>query len=80
MPFHITIVENLRDRALLESQPRYDVCVNGVKVDQLYFNVRGYCGSLPLPDGTKLSMPEGGISRFRHEAAVINREARQVPA
>jgi hypothetical protein len=55
---------------------RYDVLLNGQKVGQLYFNMRGYRGDLPLPDGTKLDIGEKSISAFKREVALINRESR----
>ncbi len=61
---------------IMEKEPRYDVLLNGEKVDQLWFNMRGYVGTLPLPNGHKLGMPEGSISSFQREVARINREAK----
>lgn len=58
---------------LMEKEARYDVLLNGVKVGQLSFNMKGYCGTLPLPNGRKLVMPEAGIGTYRKMAARINR-------
>jgi hypothetical protein len=59
---------------MLESTPRYNVMLKGVKVDQLFYNMRGYVGNLPTPDGSSLYVPESGIARFRREVAKLNRE------
>jgi hypothetical protein len=48
--------------------------LHGQKVDQLYFNMKGYVGYLPTPDGAKLDIGEKSISVFRREVAALNRE------
>jgi hypothetical protein len=70
----IQLVENRRDRSICETKSRYDVLLHGVKFDQLYFNVTGYVGYLPTPDGAKLNIGEKGISVFRREISSLNRE------
>ena len=72
----VTIKEAPHRRAILEQEMRYEVFLNGILYDQIYFNMTGYQGELPLPDGTKLVLPECGISNYRKEAAWINREAK----
>lgn len=54
----------------------YDVLVNGERAGEIYYNMTGYCGTLPLPGGGQFDPGESGISAFRREAARINREAR----
>lgn len=76
----IQLVENFRAREMFEKQPRYDVLLHGKKVGQLYYNMTGFVGSLPTPDGGSLHVPEGGISRFRKEVAALNREFREKEA
>lgn len=49
---------------MMEIQPRFDVLLYGKNVGQLYFNLRGYVGSLPTPEGFSLQMPEGSIASF----------------
>lgn len=71
----ITLRESPR-RAICEITPRYDVLLNGARVSELSFNTRGYIGSLPLPGGRSLWLPESPISAIRREIATINREAR----
>jgi hypothetical protein len=70
----ITLVENRRAMAMLETTPRYDVMLNGVKFDQLYFNCRGYVGTLPYPGGGSLSVGECSITAIRSEVKRLNRE------
>ena len=80
MAVAIKLVENLRDRAMLEREPRYDVILYGKKFNQLYFNMRGYTGYLPCPPETPggkvlhLTLGEGGISRFKKEIPKLNKE------
>jgi hypothetical protein len=42
----------------------------------LWFNMRGYVGNLPLPGGHRLSIGERGISAYKSEIKQINREAK----
>jgi hypothetical protein len=70
----IELVENLSARAICESKPRYDVMLHGKKFDQLYYNMRGFVGYLPTPNGAKLDIGEKSIGAFRREVAVLNRE------
>ncbi|GMU20578.1 MAG: hypothetical protein AMXMBFR13_06750 [Phycisphaerae bacterium] len=70
----IQLVPTRNGCAIAESTPRYDVLLHGQKVGQLYFNMTGYVGTLPLPGGRKLHMPESGISVYRREVARLNRE------
>lgn len=65
----------------IEEAPRhhgdvYFVKLNGEKWGELYFNMTGYVGALPLPSGAKFSPGERGISTWKKEASRINREAR----
>ena len=70
----ITLIQTRQGCAILEKQPRYNVMLNGKFFDQLYFNMRGYVGYLPTPDGHKLNIGERGISAFRKEIAQLNKE------
>lgn len=60
---------------ILEETPRYDVLLNGAKVDQLYFNTKGYQGTIPMVDGSRLTIGERAISAYVREVAKVNREA-----
>jgi hypothetical protein len=73
MPAKIKLVETRRGCAVMERTPRYDVVKDGNTVGQLYYNMTGYVGTLPLPDGSNMSFPERGISQWRKWAAEINR-------
>ncbi|WP_137917061.1 hypothetical protein [Hydrogenophaga sp. 2FB] len=60
--------------SLAESNMRYEVLLNGKHFDELYFNIRGYVGALPTPEGKRLVLPESSITKFRGEIAKLNRE------
>jgi len=70
----IELVETRRGCAILESTPRYEIRLNGKRWGELHFNMRGYTGYLPLPNGHVLDIGERGISAFRKEVAKLNRE------
>lgn len=70
----ITIIPAPR-KHMLERQPRYDVLVNGEKRGELYFNMTGYVGGLPMVQGGVMNIGERAISAWRKEAALLNREA-----
>jgi hypothetical protein len=72
--FKISLVEK-KSPHILERLPRYDVCVNGIPKGELYFNMRGYVGYLPTVQGAMLDIGEKGISAFRREVSLLNREA-----
>lgn len=70
----IQLVKNMQDRAICETQPRYDVILYGARVSQLYFNLRGYCGVLPLPSGDRLNIGERSISAYKREVSALNKQ------
>jgi len=70
----IKLVKTTRNCQMLERTPRYDVILNDKTVGQLYFNMRGYVGTLPLPDGSQLDIGECSITEYRKEVAKLNRE------
>ena len=74
MPKAIVLVETREGCAILETHPRYHVLLHGKRVGELYFNMRGYVGTLPTPTGTQLYIGERGISAFRKAVAQLNRE------
>lgn len=76
MPHVVTLREAPHKKAMLERHMRYDVLVNGAVKETLSYNMRGYIGYLPLPDGGKLDIGERPITAFRREIGIINREAR----
>lgn len=72
--FRISLEERKSPHAL-ERHPRYAVLVNGEQEGELYYNMRGYQGYLPTVQGSKMDIGERGISAFRKEVRVLNREA-----
>ena len=75
----IEILDNTK-RAIAERNPRYDVMFRGEFWCELYYNLRGWVGTLPAPyDGNEsgvisLTIGEKGIKAYRKEAARLNRE------
>lgn len=74
-PFKLALRE--RPRSPLQQHPDYDLTVNGDVVGEVYFNMTGYVGTLPEPDGTGFTLGERGISAYRSEIARINRDTRK---
>lgn len=72
--FRISLEER-KSPHVLERHPRYAVLVNGEQRGELYYNMRGYQGYLPTVHGSKMDIGERGISAFRKEVRVLNREA-----
>lgn len=70
----IELIETRQGCEIMETTPRYNVMLHGVKVEQLWWNLKGFVGNLPTPDGSSLYVPESGIARFRREVAKLNRE------
>lgn len=68
----VTLKESAR-RHMMERTPRYDVLLNGQRVGELYFNMRGYRGTLPLPGGRSFDIGERSLSEFKRTVAAINR-------
>ena len=74
MKHTIVLVETRENCSFCERTSRYNVLFNGKKVGQLYFNLRGYIGSLPTPNGHNLIIGEKPISAYRKEANKLNKE------
>jgi hypothetical protein len=74
MPKAITLVETWEGCAILESHSRYHVLLHDKRVGELYFNLRGYVGTLPTPTGTHLCIGERGIGAYRKAVAQLNKE------
>jgi hypothetical protein len=72
--FRISLEERKSPHSL-ERHPRYAVLVNGEQRGELYYNMRGYQGYLPTVQGSQMDIGERGISAFRKEVRVLNREA-----
>jgi hypothetical protein len=75
-PYVVTLQEAPQKRSMLETHMRYDVLVNGKLHHTLYFNMRGYRGCVPLPDGTELDIGEKPISAYKKEISRVNKDAR----
>ncbi len=73
----IRLIKTTRGRHMLERKPRYDVILDGTLFDQLWFNMHGYVGSLPLPDGSYLTIGERPIADYKKEVAILNRESKK---
>lgn len=73
----ITLKEAPHRQGRYESEMRYEVFLHGEFFDELYFNLRGYVGYLPTPDGRKLDIGEKSISAYRKEIATLNREFKE---
>ena len=73
-PFRLTL--RAKPSAPLQRHPDYTLLLNGTVVGEVYFNMTGYVGTLPQPDGTAFTPGEAGISAYRAEITRINREAR----
>jgi hypothetical protein len=73
----VRLVETSRGRHVLETTKRYRVTLYGEDRGELYFNIRGYVGTLPLPGGQSIDIGERPLSEFRREVARINREFRE---
>lgn len=65
---------------MMETTSRYKVMLRGEVFGELYYNMRGFVGCLPLPGGQKLDIGERPIAEFRREVARINREFREAEA
>ena len=80
----IELIETRVGCSICEKEPRIDVCLFGKKIGQLYFNMRGYIGFLPIPadfplEFKKLTIGEKPISVYKREVAVLNKEWARFP-
>jgi hypothetical protein len=57
---------------------RYIVMLDGKEFSDLYFNMRGYRGYLPVPEGGNLDLGEKSIGAYRAQVKRLNREFRTV--
>ncbi|MBL1435544.1 MAG: hypothetical protein COB08_005020 [Rhodobacteraceae bacterium] len=74
MAFKITLKE--RRKVILQTKHDFDIMLNGKVFGQLTYNMTGYIGYLPLPEGGKMDFGETGITAYRRTIASLNREAR----
>ena len=70
----VTLVEEPRRMAMCETTMRYGVYLDGKRLDELYWNMSGYRGGIPCPDGYMLDPGEVSLAKFEAEVKKINRE------
>lgn len=70
--FKITLQEK-GFRFLCQEKPDYHVMLNGERVSDLYFNMTGYCGSIPKPKGGSVSIGECSLSEWKKFIAKMNK-------
>ena len=73
----VSLREAPHKRAICETKMRYDILLNGEFFEDMYYNMRGYVGALPMPGGQKLIIGERGISVYRAEIRRINSDAKK---
>ncbi len=78
MAFRITLKE--RRKAILQTKPDFDILLNGEVFGALTYNMTGYIGYLPLPEGGKMDFGEISLTAYRREIAYLHREAKKVEA
>ena len=55
--------------------PDFNVLLDGQKVGECYFNMRGYtCFGLRIASGGELNLPEWPLGKVKREVAKLNRE------
>lgn len=74
-PFWLAL--RARPTTPFQRRPDLDLLLNSEVVGEVYYNMTGYVGTLPQPDGTTFTPGETGISTYRAEVARINRGARE---
>lgn len=72
---HRITLQESPGRHMMERHPRYAVLVNGEPRGELYFNMTGYVGTLPMVQGGVMNIGERPISAFRKEVSILNRES-----
>lgn len=77
MNFRITLEEN-PNRAICQTIPDYDIYLNGVKKGKLTYNMKGYIGYLPTPEGTMLDIGERSLSVYKKEISKLNKDAKLI--
>lgn len=70
----ITIKACPDKKSIHEQHERYAVMLDGQPFSELYFNLTGYVGTLPTPEGSKLTIGEKPLSTYRREIEQLNRE------
>jgi hypothetical protein len=70
----LTLVQTRADDG--GGKPMFNVCCDGVKVGDVYFNMTGFNGYFKLPHepNTGFNLGEGSISRVKRELAEFQRD------
>ena len=71
--FKITLKKNNTKREPMETKDRYDIHLNGEYWGELYYNIDGYVGRLPLANGGVLDCGEQSLSQFRKDITYLNK-------
>ena len=76
----LTLVQTRADDG--GGKPMFNVCADGVKVGEVYFNMTGFNGYFKLPHlpNTGFSLGEGSLARVNRELAVFQREHQPPPS
>ena len=66
-----------KPRTSFQRNPDYALLLNGAPAGEIYYNMDGYVGALPVPGTTtKRVIGERALSAYKREIAALNREAR----
>ena len=77
MSFRITLQSKLSPH-FAERHKRWQVLLNGEPWGEpFYYNMRGFRGVLPTPNGAAFDPGEVTLTRLRQEVAQLNRKARE---
>lgn len=76
----LTLVQTRADDG--GGKPMFDVCADGVKVGEVYFNMTGFTGYFKLPHKPKtgFQLSEGSLARIKRELAEFERDHQPVTA
>lgn len=64
------------NKSILQEEPDYLVILDNQVWGKLHYNMVGYVGYLPTPEGRKLSIGEKSLGTYKKEIAKLNREFR----
>ena len=75
MSWKLTLKE--KPRTPFQRYPDYVLLLNGTPAGEIYHNMDGYVGTLPIPgSAAKRVIGERALSAYKREIAALNREAR----
>lgn len=71
-------LEESKNRAICETTKRYWVLLYGEQFDELFWNIKGYRGALPVPSESDkraiLEVGEWSLTRVKKEIRELNKE------